>query len=118
MKAGEPFSCITTRCSLLCHAGDNLFVIMKRVFAPWLKDLHGVLEYQTDLTQFQAVSSLTLFFPTNLNGDGATEIWYVGLRGEGTGNRRDMIVTAVGLYKLNSVYPYLKSRLVSTLEPM
>jgi hypothetical protein len=59
------------------------------------KDLQGVLEYQTDLTKFQAVSSLTLFFPTNLAGSGATEIWYVGLRGEGTVNRRDMIVTAV-----------------------
>jgi hypothetical protein len=29
------------------------------------------------------------------HGEGSTEIWYVGLRGEGTGNRRDMIVTAV-----------------------
>ena len=47
---------------------------------PTPEDLHGVLEYQTDFTQFQAVSSLTLFFPTNHNGDGATEIWYVGLR--------------------------------------
>lgn len=59
------------------------------------EDLQGVLEYQTDYTQFQAVSSLTLFFPTNHNDDGATEIWFIGLRGEGTVNRRDMIVTAV-----------------------
>ena len=59
------------------------------------EDHDGTLEYQTDFTQFQAVSSLTLHFPTNLNDDGDTEIWFIGLRGEGTINRRDMIVTAV-----------------------
>ena len=59
------------------------------------EDLRGELEYQTDFTQFQAVSSLTLFFPSNHNGDGTTEISFLGFRGEGTGNRRDMIVTAV-----------------------
>ena len=59
------------------------------------EDFAGELEYRTDFTQFQAVSSLTLYFPTNFNGDGATEVWFVGLRGEGTLNRRDMIVTAV-----------------------
>ena len=36
-----------------------------------------------------------------IHGDGSTEIWYVGLRGEGTGNRRDMIVTAVYELKPN-----------------
>ena len=41
------------------------------------------------------MSSLTLYFPTNVRGDGATEVWFIGLRGEGTLNRRDMIVTAV-----------------------
>jgi len=63
-----------------------------------------VLEYQTDLTKFQAVSSLTLFFPTNVASTGTTEIWYVGLRGEGTGNVRDMRVTTAYevAFKLNS----------------
>lgn len=51
--------------------------------APASKDLQGVLEYKTDFTQFQAVSSLTLFFPTNLAGDGSTEIWSGELRGRG-----------------------------------
>jgi hypothetical protein len=59
------------------------------------EDLRGELEYQTDFTKFQAVSSLTLFFPSNRNRDGTTEISFLGFRGEGTGNRRDMIVTAV-----------------------
>ena len=59
------------------------------------EDFAGELEYQTDFTQFQAVSSLTLYFPTNVRGDGAMEVWFIGLRGEGTLNRRDMIVTAV-----------------------
>lgn len=60
------------------------------------EDLHGQVEYQTDYTQFQAVSSLTLHFSGNHAGDdGSSEVWFVGLRGEGTINRRDMIVTAV-----------------------
>ena len=36
-----------------------------------------------------------MFFPGNHANAGATEILFVGFRGEGTGNRRDMIVTAV-----------------------
>jgi hypothetical protein len=64
------------------------------------EDFDGVLEYQTDFTKFQACASVTLHFPRNFRGetgggDGVTEIFFVGLRGEGTGNRRDMIVTAV-----------------------
>ena len=64
------------------------------------EDFDGVLEYQTDFTKFQACASLTLHFPRNFRGetgggDGVTEIFFVGLRGEGTGNRRNMIVTAV-----------------------
>ena len=31
-----------------------------------------MLEYETDFTQFQSVSSLTLFFPSNFNGYGWT----------------------------------------------
>ena len=38
---------------------------------------------------------MTMFFPGNHANAGATEILFVGFRGEGTGNRRDMIVTAV-----------------------
>lgn len=59
------------------------------------EDLVGQLVYQTDFTQFQAVSSLTIYFPTNFRGEGNTEVWFIGLRGTCTGNRRDMIVTAV-----------------------
>ena len=42
---------------------DN--VRSKKVTQEWelVDDPTGVLEYQTDLTQFQAVSSITLFFP-------------------------------------------------------
>lgn len=59
------------------------------------EDPRGELEYQTDYTQFQGVSSLTLFFPANHAARDVTEVWSVCFRGEGTGNRRDMIVTAV-----------------------
>ena len=47
------------------------------------EDFAGELEYQTDFTQFQAVSSLTSTSRPN-QGDGATEVWFIGLRGEGT----------------------------------
>ncbi len=58
-------------------------------------DEDGVLEYTTEAASWQSTSSVTLYFPSNFNGDGETEIWYIGLRGEGTGHDRDMIVTAV-----------------------
>lgn len=59
------------------------------------EDFKGELEYQTDFTKFQAVSSLTLFFPSNYSNSSTTEISFLGFRGEGTLNNRDMIVTAV-----------------------
>ena len=60
-----------------------------------VEDFTGRVEYQTDFTQFQAVSSLTIYFPTNFRGEDNSEVWFIGLRGTGTINRRDMIVTAV-----------------------
>jgi hypothetical protein len=63
------------------------------------EDFLGVLEYETDRTKFSACSSVTIFVSKNfakLRGEEIqTEISYVGLRGEASGNRRDMIVTAV-----------------------
>ncbi len=65
----------------------------------WQEDFLGVLEYETDRTKFSSVSSVTIFVSKNmasLRGEEMrTEISYVGLRGEASGNRRDMIVTAV-----------------------
>lgn len=58
-------------------------------------DEDGVLEYNTEAASWQSTSSVTLYFPSNFNDDGETEIWFIGLRGEGTGHNRDMIVTAV-----------------------
>ena len=58
-------------------------------------DDDGVLEYNTDAALWQSTASVTLYFPRNFNEDGETEIWYIGLRGEGTGHDRDMVVTAV-----------------------
>lgn len=59
------------------------------------RDDLGVLEYNTEAMSWQSTSSVTLYFPGNFNGEGETEIKYVGLRGESTGYDRDMIVTAV-----------------------
>lgn len=57
-------------------------------------DPNGILEYQTRFTKFQAVSSLTLHFPNSHGGD-ATRIWYIGLRGETTGHRREAVTNVV-----------------------
>lgn len=63
------------------------------------EDFLGILEYETDRTKFSSCSSVTIFVSKNfakLRGEEMqTEISYVGLRGEASGHRRDMIVTAV-----------------------
>ncbi|KAL2610889.1 hypothetical protein R1flu_022581 [Riccia fluitans] len=55
---------------------------------------NGELEYQTKFTRFQGVASLTLHFPLNFGAD-ATEIQYIGLRGEATSVKRDAVTTIV-----------------------
>ncbi|KAM0826710.1 hypothetical protein ACQ4PT_068681 [Festuca glaucescens] len=58
------------------------------------ENLRGVLEYQTRYSRFQGVANLTLHFPDNFGGD-TTKIYYIGLRGEATQNKRDVVVTIV-----------------------
>ncbi|CAA6672819.1 unnamed protein product [Spirodela intermedia] len=58
------------------------------------ENLHGLLEYQTRYSRFQSVGSLTLHFPDNFGGD-TTQIYYIGLRGEATQLKRDVVATIV-----------------------
>ncbi|KAL5227755.1 hypothetical protein ABZP36_016020 [Zizania latifolia] len=58
------------------------------------ENLRGVLEYQTRYSRFQGVANLTLHFPDNFGGD-TTKIYYIGLRGEATQNKRDVAATIV-----------------------
>ncbi|KAE8799269.1 thioredoxin family Trp26-like protein [Hordeum vulgare] len=58
------------------------------------ENLQGVLEYQTRYSRFQGVANLTLHFPDNFGGD-TTKIYYIGLRGEATQNKRDVVATIV-----------------------
>ncbi|XP_010911743.1 uncharacterized protein [Elaeis guineensis] len=58
------------------------------------ENLQGVLEYQTRYSRFQSVASLTLHFPENFGGD-TTQIYYIGLRGEATQLKRDVVATIV-----------------------
>ncbi|MCL7047864.1 hypothetical protein MKW94_028389 [Papaver nudicaule] len=58
------------------------------------ENLQGVLEYQTRYSRFQSVGSLTLHFPENFNAD-TTQIHYIGLKGEATQLKRDVIATIV-----------------------
>ncbi|KAM0938249.1 putative Galactose-binding-like domain superfamily, PITH domain, PITH domain superfamily [Dioscorea sansibarensis] len=59
-----------------------------------VENLQGVLEYQTRYSRFQSVANLTLHFPENFGGD-TTQIYYIGLRGEATQLKRDVVATIV-----------------------
>ncbi|KAL5728901.1 hypothetical protein ACHQM5_001928 [Ranunculus cassubicifolius] len=58
------------------------------------ENLHGVLEYQTRYSKFQGVGNLTLHFPDNFGAD-TTQILYIGLKGEATQMKRDVVATIV-----------------------
>ncbi|XP_047970478.1 PITH domain-containing protein 1-like [Salvia hispanica] len=60
------------------------------------ENLQGVLEYQTRYSRFQSVGNLTLHFPVNFGGDASTtQIHYIGLKGEATQLKRDVVATIV-----------------------
>ncbi len=48
---------------------------------PLVEDPEGAHSYPTQLTKFNGVRSITLFFPRNFGAD-PTRIYYIGLRGE------------------------------------
>ncbi|XP_078169093.1 PITH domain protein (DUF1000) isoform X2 [Carex rostrata] len=58
------------------------------------ENLQGALEYQTRYSKFQSVANLTLHFPNNFGGD-TTRIYFIGLRGEATQLKRDVVATIV-----------------------
>ncbi|CAK9312471.1 unnamed protein product [Citrullus colocynthis] len=58
------------------------------------ENLQGVLEYQTRYSKFQGVANITLHFPDNYGGD-TTQIHYIGLKGEATQLKRDVVATIV-----------------------
>ncbi|KAI3822017.1 hypothetical protein L1987_09598 [Smallanthus sonchifolius] len=58
------------------------------------ENLQGVLEYQTRYSRFQGVGNLTLHFPDSYGGD-TSRIQYIGLKGEATQLKRDVIATIV-----------------------
>ncbi|XAR69266.1 hypothetical protein NMG60_11000794 [Bertholletia excelsa] len=59
-----------------------------------VENLQGVLEYQTKFSRFQSVGNLTLHFPENFGGN-TTQIYYIGLKGEATQLKRDVVATIV-----------------------
>ncbi|GFP88067.1 pith domain-containing protein 1 [Phtheirospermum japonicum] len=58
------------------------------------ENLQGVLEYQTRYSKFQSVGNITLHFPDNFGGH-TTQIHYIGLKGEATQLKRDVVATIV-----------------------
>ncbi|KAL4592633.1 hypothetical protein LXL04_005636 [Taraxacum kok-saghyz] len=58
------------------------------------ENLQGLLEYQTRYSRFQGVGNLTLHFTDNHGGD-TSRIQYIGLKGEATQLKRDVVATIV-----------------------
>ncbi|XP_057959104.1 uncharacterized protein LOC131151729 [Malania oleifera] len=58
------------------------------------ENMQGMLEYQTRYSKFQGVASLTLHFPLNFGAE-TTQINYIGLKGEATQLKRDVVATIV-----------------------
>ncbi|XP_006355323.1 PITH domain-containing protein 1 isoform X2 [Solanum tuberosum] len=58
------------------------------------ENLQGVLEYQTRYSRFQSVGNITLHFPDNFGAD-TTRIQYIGLKGEATQMKRDVVANIV-----------------------
>ncbi|XP_055820462.1 uncharacterized protein LOC129889256 isoform X1 [Solanum dulcamara] len=58
------------------------------------ENLQGVLEYQTRYSRFQSVGNITLHFPDNFGAD-TTQIHYIGLKGEATQLKRDVVANIV-----------------------
>lgn len=58
------------------------------------ENMQGVLEYQTRYSKFQSVGNLILHFPDNFGGD-TSQIIYIGLKGEATKLKRDVVATIV-----------------------
>ncbi|KAK4730046.1 hypothetical protein AABB24_034241 [Solanum stoloniferum] len=58
------------------------------------ENLQGVLEYQTRYSRFQSVGNITLHFPDNFGAD-TTQIQYIGLKGEATQMKRDVVANIV-----------------------
>ncbi|KAL9227260.1 hypothetical protein vseg_002973 [Gypsophila vaccaria] len=58
------------------------------------ENMQGVLEYQTRYSKFQGVANLTLHFPNNFGAD-TSQIHYIGLKGEATQMKRDVVATIV-----------------------
>lgn len=59
-----------------------------------VEDARGVMEYNTKFTKFQAVNTITMYFPECFLGD-QTRLHFIGFKGEATKNQRDKIVNAV-----------------------
>jgi len=56
------------------------------------EDFNGRLEYQTRISKFQNVTSITMFFPDNFGND-VTKINFIGLKGDWKELKKDPIIT-------------------------
>eukprot|EP00923_Selenidium_pygospionis_P000457 GHVN01000806.1.p4 GENE.GHVN01000806.1~~GHVN01000806.1.p4 ORF type:complete len:205 (-),score=36.50 GHVN01000806.1:371-985(-) len=57
-----------------------------------LEDYCGAIEYPLKVTQLQNVTTLTLYF-NDTHGSSPNQLFYVGLRGEGSSFKREAVVT-------------------------
>lgn len=54
------------------------------------EDFAGVLEYPTQVTKFQNVHALDMYFPDNMGAD-HTQIFFVGIKGEHVERKREAV---------------------------
>ncbi|KAL6884529.1 hypothetical protein ACP4OV_010465 [Aristida adscensionis] len=86
----------TIHCEDEMWARDHISV-KDRMVSSQLGDLRVVTELTSlvlEYSRFQGVANLTLHFSDNFGGD-TTKIYYIGLRGEATQNKRDVVATIV-----------------------
>lgn len=55
-----------------------------------VENLTGTMEYPTQVTKFNGVHSIDLYFPCNFGAD-ETEIWCIAFKGEFTERRREAV---------------------------
>ncbi|KAH7574324.1 hypothetical protein JRO89_XS03G0282700 [Xanthoceras sorbifolium] len=85
-----------------CSSIAKVLISPMQAIQEWegAENLQGALECQTRYSKFQSVASITLHFPENFGGD-TTQIHYIGLKGEATQLKRDVVATIVYEIKPN-----------------
>eukprot|EP00466_Bigelowiella_natans_P002568 jgi/Bigna1/91845/estExt_fgenesh1_pg.C_1240007 len=75
-------------------------------------DSDGSVQYPVRISKFQNASSITMFFTGNFEDD-TTQINYLGLKGEGTQNKRSIVIATYEARALESDHKSITDQHVS-----